>query len=110
MKKTIAARVYIAGRAVAKATYEAHDNNYYGKRLARLVLDEIAGFTKEIAENESWAVTYTDEDAAEIAFTSTDKANAVNVEVEGEVVDTIDGSAYERVEAMWSWLKERGWY
>lgn len=109
-KKTITARIYIAGRPTARVTYETRDDNFNGKRIARLALDEFAGYAMECAENESWAITYTDEDGAEFAFTSTDKANAVNVETEGEVVDTIDGSAYNRVEAMWSWLKERGWY
>lgn len=109
-KKKITARIYIAGKAIAKVTYETRDDSFNGKRIARLALDEFAGYTMACADNESWAITYTDEDAAEFAFTSTDKANAVNVEVEGEVIGTIDGSAYERVEAMWSWLKERGWY
>lgn len=115
MGKKITARIYISGDPVSKVTYQTSENSFYGKQLARLVLDEFVGFTQNVAYDsngnaESWAITYTDGDS-ELAFTSLTNTHEVGVEIDGERVGTVD-DAYriERTEKMWEWLRKRGWY
>ena len=110
MGKKITARIYIGGEPVSKVEYKTGENNRYGKKLARLVLDEFAAFTKVAAEADdaSWSVTYTD-GADEFAFSS-NLRNGIDVERNGEVIEILDDNYVRSTKAMWTWLAERGWY
>ena len=110
MGKAITARIYIGGDPVSKVEYKTGENSEYGKRLARLALDEFVAFTKVAAEPEhSWAVTYTDGEE-ELAIVSTDNIDEMDVEINGEKTETIHSYGIRRTEAVWDWLRERGWY
>lgn len=114
-KKTIVARISIAGKPTGKVTYETKEDSFHGKQLARLVLDEFVGFTRNIAHDkngkaESWVITYTDGDS-ELAFASLPNSFEVAVEIDGERVDTVsDAVSIARTNRMWDWLEERGWH
>ena len=112
MGKTITARIYIGNEPISKVEYKTRNDSRYGNRLARLTLDEFVGFTKGIAEDnaESWTVTYTDGEE-ELAFVSTDNPDKIDIEINGELVETIiQYSGRGREEVMWGWLKAIGWY
>ncbi len=109
-KKNIVARMYIGGTPVGKVTYETDTDIRDGKRLARLVLDEFADFTCTMSDGKSWAITYTDGED-EFAFSSAGNPYDVDVEINGEKIDTLENVySAQRTESMWSWLREKGWY
>lgn len=110
-KKQITARMYIGGNPVSKAIYETGADSTYGKKIARLVLDEFIGFVRLTARDDgaSWIITFTDGES-EIAFSSTDKEFDISVEVDGEQTDTIGYHTIGTTEAMWNWMETRGWY
>ena len=112
MGKSITARIYIGGDPISKVEYKTSNGNKYGYRLARLTLDEFVGFAKRIAEDEaeSWTVTYTDGEE-ELAFVGTDNLDKIDIEVDGELTETItEYVGRGKEEVMWEWLRERGWY
>lgn len=112
MGKTITARIYIGNEPISKIEYKTRNDSRHGYRLARLSLDEFVRYTKSVAEDnaESWTVTYTDGEE-ELAFVSTDNLDKIEVEINGELTETLTQySGYGITEAMWGWLKERGWY
>ena len=111
MGKTITARLYIGGESIGRVTYETRKDSKCGSKIARLVLDEFTSFTKTVAEaeDESWAVTYTDGEE-EFAFVSTRNEDEMEIEINGKVVEVMPTDTVRKVEAMWDWLRERGWY
>lgn len=111
MSKTVTARLYIGGESVGKVTYETRKDSKYGSQIARLVLDEFAQFTKTVAErvDESWAVTYTDGES-EFAYVGTNNEDEMEIEINGDVVEVMPTRTIRGTEAMWDWLRERGWY
>lgn len=111
MGKAITARIYIGGEPISKVEYKTGENSKYGKKLARLVLDEFLSFTKTMAEGDamSWAITY-DDGEEEFAFVSTDNQDRIGVEINGEPTETFSRYGIRSTEAMWEWLAERGWY
>lgn len=111
MLKEITARVSIGDEAVAKITYETNEKSEYGKRLARLVLDEYVGYVDIIGEDEGsrWEVCFTSGDK-EIAFISTSDEKEILVDIDGELVDAIEHTASDRATVMWKWMAQEGWY
>ena len=111
MSRAITARVTIGDEAVAKITYETNEKSEYGKRLARLVLDEYVGFVDIISEDEDdrWEVRFTDGDS-EISFINTSDEEELLVDVDGEFVDAINYTASDRASVMWKWMAQEGWY
>ena len=111
MSREITARVTIGDEAVAKITYETNEKSEYGKRLARLVLDEYVGFVDIISEDENrrWEVRFTGSDS-ELSFINTSDEEELLVNVDGVLVDAINYTASDRTSVMWKWMAQEGWY
>lgn len=109
--KTITARMYAEGSPLGRVTYETGEHNDLGKKMARLFLDDIVDWVRNICNTQavSWAVTFTDGES-EIAFTSTKKRNVILIDVNGEPVGQADLNTTMRADAMSEWLGKKGWY
>lgn len=107
--KTITARLYASGSPLGRMTYETGEHNDLGKKMARVFLDEIVDWVRNICDKEpSWAVTFTDGDS-ELAFTSADKRTEMNIEIDGEAIGKANINTTFKATVMWDWMREKGW-